>query len=178
MSGALRTADDVFVDYAGRRRGILKALVTDADNFYNQCDPVRENLCLYGYADGTYEVAMPAEEVPPELPEPSIGINFARDGMKRHDWLSLVAVHADSWLMAVAFYNAARLGINGRRQLFNDINQLPTCYEVVSGRAAAARPAAPAARPAAAPAAPAPGAGAKRQREGGGADEEASDGPN
>ena len=25
---------------------------------------------------------MPAEEVPPELPEPALGINFARDGMQ------------------------------------------------------------------------------------------------
>ena len=48
------------------------------DNFYNQCDPAKENLCLYGYADGSYEVAPPCEEVPPEVPEPSLGINFAR----------------------------------------------------------------------------------------------------
>ena len=78
---------------------------------------------------------MPCEEVPPELPEPALGVNFARDGMKRSDWLSLVAVHSDSWLMAVAFYNGARLDQEGRRQLFNDINSLPTCYEIVSGRA-------------------------------------------
>jgi len=25
---------------------------------------------------------LPAEEVPPELPEPALGINFARDGMQ------------------------------------------------------------------------------------------------
>lgn len=54
--------------------------------------------------------------------------------MKREDWLSLVAVHSDSWLMAIAFYNAARLNAQGRRQLFNDINALPTCYEIVTGR--------------------------------------------
>ena len=78
---------------------------------------------------------MPCEEVPPELPEPALGVNFARDGMKRSDWLSLVAVHSDSWLMAVAFYNGARLDQEGRRQLFNDINSLPTCFEIVSGRA-------------------------------------------
>lgn len=33
------------------------------ENFYNQCDPGKENLCLYGYADGSYEVALPCEEV-------------------------------------------------------------------------------------------------------------------
>jgi hypothetical protein len=27
-------------------------------------------------------VQLPAEEVPPELPEPALGINFARDGMQ------------------------------------------------------------------------------------------------
>ena len=26
---------------------------------------------------------LPEEEVPPELPEPVLGINFARDGMQR-----------------------------------------------------------------------------------------------
>ena len=26
---------------------------------------------------------LPAEEVPPEMPEPALGINFARDGMQR-----------------------------------------------------------------------------------------------
>lgn len=40
-----------------------------------------ENLCLYGFPDGTWAVDLPAEEVPPEAPEPALGINFARDGM-------------------------------------------------------------------------------------------------
>lgn len=31
---------------------------------------------------GNWEVTLPAEEVPPELPEPALGINFARDGMQ------------------------------------------------------------------------------------------------
>ncbi|MBA0691351.1 hypothetical protein Goari_008981, partial [Gossypium aridum] len=58
----------------------------------------------------TWEVNLPVEEVPPELPEPALGINFARDGMQEKDWLSLVAVHSDSWLLAVAFYFGARFG--------------------------------------------------------------------
>jgi len=37
---------------------------------------------LYGNPDGTWDVQLPAEEVPPELPEPALGINFARDGMQ------------------------------------------------------------------------------------------------
>ena len=103
-------------------------------------DPDKENLCLYGNPDGSWEVQLPAEEVPPELPEPALGINFARDGMQvreyetlvvvytrgdrgysgsdpphptprrtqRKDWLALVAVHSDAWLMAVAFYYGAK----------------------------------------------------------------------
>ena len=55
---------------------------TAVDDFYEQCDPDKENLCLYGNPDGTWEVQLPAEEVPPELPEPALGINFARDGMQ------------------------------------------------------------------------------------------------
>lgn len=57
---------------------------------------------------------LPAEEVPPELPEPVLGINFARDGMDKKDWLALVAVHSDAWLMSVAFYFAAKLDASGR----------------------------------------------------------------
>ena len=59
-------------------------------------------------------MALPAEEVPTELPEPALGINFAREGMNRRDWLALVAVHSDSWLLSVAFYYAARLNRNDR----------------------------------------------------------------
>jgi len=70
----------------------------------------KENLCLYGLPNETWEVNLPVEEVPPELPEPALGINFARDGMQEKDWVSLVAVHSDSWLLSVAFYFGARFG--------------------------------------------------------------------
>lgn len=106
------------------------------DRFYELSNPERENLCLYGNPDATWEVDLPAEEVPPELPEPALGINFARNGMARADWLALVAVHSDTWLLAVAFYNGARLNKEGRERLFGMVNELPTCYEVVSGKAA------------------------------------------
>lgn len=71
-------------------------------------------MCLYGYPDGQWAVDLPADEVPPELPEPALGINFARDGMQRKDWLALVAVHSDSWLIALSFYQGARLSSEGR----------------------------------------------------------------
>ncbi len=48
------------------------------------------------------------------MPEPALGINFARDGMERRDWLALVAVHSDAWLMATAFFYAVRLDAVGR----------------------------------------------------------------
>lgn len=70
----------------------------------------KENLCLYGLPSEKWEVNLPVEEVPPELPEPALGINFARDGMPEKDWLSLVAVHSDVWLLSVAFYFGARFG--------------------------------------------------------------------
>eukprot|EP00878_Enallax_costatus_P021179 GHUV01022414.1.p1 GENE.GHUV01022414.1~~GHUV01022414.1.p1 ORF type:complete len:155 (+),score=42.21 GHUV01022414.1:435-899(+) len=57
--------------------------------------------------------------------------------MQRRDWLALVAVHSDSWLLALAFYKGARLNREQRDELFSMINSLPTCYEVVSGKAKA-----------------------------------------
>ncbi|CAL9131209.1 unnamed protein product [Musa textilis] len=130
-----RTAEEVFRDFRGRRAGMIKALTTDVEKFYQLCDPEKENLCLYGLPNETWEVTLPAEEVPPELPEPALGINFARDGMEEKDWLALVAVHSDAWLLAVAFYFGARFGFDkeSRRRLFNMINNLPTIFEVVTG---------------------------------------------
>ena len=85
----------------------------------------KENLCLYGLPNETWEVNLPAEEVPPELPEPALGINFARDGMDEKDWLSLVAVHSDAWLLAVAFYFGARFGFD------KDARYILSCFIMV-----------------------------------------------
>ncbi|XP_061351593.1 PHD finger protein Alfin1 isoform X6 [Gastrolobium bilobum] len=132
-----RTVEEVFTDFQGRRAGLIMALTTDVEKFYQQCGPEKENLCLYGFPNETWEVNLPVEEVPPELPEPALGINFARDGMQEKDWLSLVAVHSDSWLLAVAFYFGARFGFGKteRKRLFQMINDLPTIFEVVTGSA-------------------------------------------
>jgi hypothetical protein len=98
----MKSPQDIFEEWRNRRSGCLEALTTKCAAaaavcmhppstccprcrhaaFYDQCDPDKDNLCLYGEIDGTWKVDMPAEEVPPELPEPSIGINFARDGMR------------------------------------------------------------------------------------------------
>ncbi|XP_039144857.1 PHD finger protein ALFIN-LIKE 4-like isoform X1 [Dioscorea cayenensis subsp. rotundata] len=138
MDGAYnpRTVEEVFRDFKSRRAGMIKALTTDVEEFFQQCDPDKENLCLYGLPNEQWEVTLPAEEVPPELPEPALGINFARDGMQDKDWLSLVAVHSDAWLLSVAFYFGARFGFDKteRKRLFGMINDLPTIYEVVNGK--------------------------------------------
>ncbi|VYS67973.1 unnamed protein product [Arabidopsis thaliana] len=132
-----RTVEEVFRDFKGRRAGMIKALTTDVQEFFRLCDPEKENLCLYGHPNEHWEVNLPAEEVPPELPEPVLGINFARDGMAEKDWLSLVAVHSDAWLLAVAFFFGARFGFDkaDRKRLFNMVNDLPTIFEVVAGTA-------------------------------------------
>ncbi|KAG6388506.1 hypothetical protein SASPL_149934 [Salvia splendens] len=174
-----RSVEEVFKDFKGRRVALVKALTTDVEEFYQQCDPgsldilnstaartscvaphypikawefpnmpilgysftysrhERENLCLYGHPHEEWEVNLPVEEVPPELPEPALGINFARDGMQEKDWLALIAVHSDSWLLSVAFYFGARFSIDkaDRKRLFSMINELPTVFEVVTGAA-------------------------------------------
>ncbi|XP_012068916.1 PHD finger protein ALFIN-LIKE 3 isoform X2 [Jatropha curcas] len=129
-----RTVEQVFRDFKSRQSGLIKALTTDVEEFHRQCDPEKENLCLYGFPNEQWQVSLPAEEVPPELPEPALGINFARDGMQQKDWLSLVAVHSDAWLLSVAFYFGARFGFDraDRKRLFNMINDQPTIYEVVN----------------------------------------------
>ncbi|KAI3881925.1 hypothetical protein MKW92_024411 [Papaver armeniacum] len=130
-----RTVEEVFRDFKGRRAGMIRALTSDVEEFFTLCDPEKENLCLYGFPSEQWEVNLPAEEVPPELPEPALGINFARDGMQEKDWIALVAVHSDAWLLAVAFYFGARFGFdkNERKRLFSMMNDLPTIFEVVTG---------------------------------------------
>ncbi|KAM7266011.1 hypothetical protein ACFE04_003694 [Oxalis oulophora] len=61
-----KTVEEVFTDYKGRRAALIKALTTDAEKFYRDCDPEKENLCLYGLPNGSWEVNLPVEEVPPE----------------------------------------------------------------------------------------------------------------
>jgi hypothetical protein len=139
MEGAVgpyngRSVEEVFKDFKGSRYGMIKSLTTDVEELYQQCDLEKENLCLYGLPSETWEVNLPAEEVPPELPEAALGINFAMDAMQVKDWLYLVAIHSDAWLLVVAFYFGARFGFekNDRRHLFNMINELPTILEVVT----------------------------------------------
>ncbi|PNY01748.1 PHD finger protein alfin-like 5, partial [Trifolium pratense] len=76
---------------------------------------------------------IPSAEIPSELHESSLGINFAWSGIQKTDWLSLVTAHSDSWLFGVAFYYGAQFVFNksDREHVFNMINGLPTILEVV-----------------------------------------------
>eukprot|EP00798_Chlamydomonas_sp_ICE-L_P007896 gene7896-1107_t len=134
QSPSPRSPDEIFEDYYNRRTGLLEALTEDSAELFAICDPAKDNLVLYGHKDGSWSVDLPGEEVPPELPEPCVGINYARDSMSKTDWISLVAVHSDSWLMSVAFFYAVRLEANGRAKLYKQINALPTVFEQVTGR--------------------------------------------
>ncbi|KAG6384292.1 hypothetical protein SASPL_155903 [Salvia splendens] len=106
-----RTVWEVFGDYNGRRMALIKALTIDAKEFIRQCDPGeldKANLCLFGLPNGQWKIDLPPEKVPPDLPEPALGINFARDGMQEKDWLAYVAIHSDAWLLSLASYFGAR----------------------------------------------------------------------
>ena len=53
--------------------------------------------------------------------------------MARRDWVALVAVHSDAWLLSVAFYYGARLDRDGRAKLFSTINAGPKLFEARNG---------------------------------------------
>nr|GFB02287.1 PHD finger protein ALFIN-LIKE 4 [Tanacetum cinerariifolium] len=83
----------------------------------------KDNLCLYGFPSEQWEVNLPVKEVPPELPDPALGINFVRDRMQRKEWLAIVADHNDLWLLSMAFYFGARFGFDkAQRSIFDVIN--------------------------------------------------------
>jgi len=71
--------------------------------------------------------------LPTPLPEPTIGINFARENVNPTDWACLVALHSDAWLMKMAFFYAAAkpLDVAERAELFRRMNELPTLMEEV-----------------------------------------------
>ncbi|TYG64230.1 hypothetical protein ES288_D06G091300v1 [Gossypium darwinii] len=117
----IRTVEDVFSDFKSRRAALIKALTTEKDN-----------LCLFGYPNRRWEVNQPVAYLSPEIPEPTLGISFCRNGMQRKDWFSLVAVQSDAWLLAVAYFWGARFDQADRDRLFTMINDLPTLYDIVT----------------------------------------------
>lgn len=64
-------------------------------------------MCLYGFPNGKWAVNLPVDDIPSELPEPILGINFARDALDEKEWIDMVAIHSDSWLISmVSFFGA------------------------------------------------------------------------
>ncbi|PHU24480.1 hypothetical protein BC332_09587 [Capsicum chinense] len=96
---------------------------SDVEEFFKLCDPGKENLCLYGLPNGQWEVKLPAEDLPPSLPDPVVGINFARDGMPQKEWLSFIAYHCDAWLLSVAFHASGRFGFDKADRYFFSLVQ-------------------------------------------------------
>uniref|UniRef100_A0A0D3AZV9 PHD finger protein ALFIN-LIKE n=1 Tax=Brassica oleracea var. oleracea TaxID=109376 RepID=A0A0D3AZV9_BRAOL len=116
-----RTVEHIFINYRLRRVGLLRAFGTG----------YKEDLSLYGYPDGTWDVQEACMVLPPNLPEPAVGINLARDRMRAIDWVTLVAEHCDSWLLSLAFFFSVGLSRDDRGSLFERINDLPTLAEKV-----------------------------------------------
>lgn len=49
-------------------------------------------------------------------------------------WFPTVAVHTDSWLLAVAFFHGAKLSRQDKKRLFEKCNELPSLYETITGK--------------------------------------------
>ncbi|XP_019190546.1 PREDICTED: PHD finger protein ALFIN-LIKE 4-like [Ipomoea nil] len=122
-----KSVEEVFLQFKGRRTALLSAL-TKAQNW---------KLCLIGHPGERWEVNIAEEEMHVVLPQPLRGINFGRDRMDKREWLTMLALHSDTWLLRVAFNFSSRFRHDkaDRSRLFDMINELPTILEVVSGKA-------------------------------------------
>ncbi|XP_048135674.1 PHD finger protein ALFIN-LIKE 4-like [Rhodamnia argentea] len=116
------SVQELFGHIKGCRAGIIRALTTE-----------EEPMCLFGLPDGTWELRLPEDMVPPDLPEPMLGVNYGKVDTSLDQWLRTVAAHSDSWLIALAFSIASNFhfGKKKRKTLFNKINELPTVLEAV-----------------------------------------------
>jgi len=113
---------------------MLSLTHTDLDALFRAADPASPHpLCLSASPAGAWSLAPPPPTVPPPLPEPCAGINWARDGMGREDWAALLAAHSDAWLRGVAAFQGAVAGLDagGRAALFARINEADTLFEEV-----------------------------------------------
>ncbi|KNA13791.1 hypothetical protein SOVF_113610 [Spinacia oleracea] len=125
-----RTVEDVIKDFKGRRGGMIKALTKEFEEFYRLCDPNSPNLCLYGHPNQKWEVNIPSFS---DLPEPRLGINFVRNTMTKHEWISMVALHSDAWLYSIASYFATKFNFDkaDKKRLFNKLTEVSSLHEVV-----------------------------------------------
>ncbi|XP_019190551.1 PREDICTED: PHD finger protein ALFIN-LIKE 4-like [Ipomoea nil] len=107
-----RSVEEVFKEFKGRRTALLTALTTDFDEVYRRCDIPGRNgkLFLMGHPGEEWEVNFAGRGMHGELPQPHSGINFARERMEKREWLTMLAIHSDIWLLAVAFSFSSSLG--------------------------------------------------------------------
>ncbi|XP_074314938.1 PHD finger protein ALFIN-LIKE 4-like [Silene latifolia] len=131
-----RNVEEVLMDFKGRRAGIIKALTKDAELFYKLCDPNHPDLCLHGLPNQQWEVKpSPPSPPPSELPKPLSGINIVRDATSKEEWLSMVALHSDAWLHALASSFSAKCKFvqADRNRLFKKISDMPSIFELIMG---------------------------------------------
>lgn len=92
-------------------------------------------LCLFAHDDGRWTVDEPSPQVPPDLPEPVLGINLVLPAMHEVNWLDFVAAHSEAWLLSTAMFRAAQCrppcAREERRALFHAINAAPSLVDEV-----------------------------------------------
>lgn len=85
---------------------IIIFFVGDVEEFVRQISEKEKEVCLYGHADGEWELREAMNgEMTCRNRDPTVGINFGREGIPLIQWLRLVAIHSDAWLISTAFHN-------------------------------------------------------------------------
>ncbi|PHT54797.1 hypothetical protein CQW23_03283 [Capsicum baccatum] len=131
----LRTVDEAFENYKGRRQGIINALIKDVDEFREKCDQYnvteRKYLGLYAYPDGNWEIKL-SSAVAEELPYSRI-YKLPKQLTDKNAWLAQVAADSDTWLFSVTFFLCSIYSWMApwRERLFDKMNALPTVSELV-----------------------------------------------
>eukprot|EP00793_Prasinoderma_coloniale_P001898 PRCOL_00007261-RA len=132
--------------HGSRRAAILRALTTEVSALKAACGDQSRVLCLFAHDDGRWTVDEPSPQVPPDLPEPVLGINLVLPAMHEANWLDFLAAHSEAWLLSTAMFRAAQCrppcGKDERRALFHAINGGPSLVDEVR-RANGTMPAAP-----------------------------------
>ncbi|KAM3343160.1 PHD finger protein ALFIN-LIKE 3 isoform X3 [Capsicum galapagoense] len=120
----LRTVDEAFENYKGRRQGIINALIKDVDEFREKCDQ-------YNVTDGNWEIKL-SSDVAQELPYSRI-YKLPKQLTDKNAWLAQVAADSDTWLFSVTFYLCSIYSWMAlwRERLFDKMNALPTVSELV-----------------------------------------------
>ncbi|CAL4907809.1 unnamed protein product [Urochloa decumbens] len=125
------SVERIFRDFTYRRVALIRALTTDEKAFSRECNAATETLYLYGNSDGSWELRPPKLLMPPGQPDPRmLGVKLVRGNMKHSEWLGLIAVNCDAWLIRISFFLGANLGAQESRQrLSTMINSLQTVRE-------------------------------------------------